>query len=255
MKQSRRVRVLEEKVDSLLTILGAQRGNLEHGSVLAEMQTPAPTEGNDDATTTSPMQACTATSTAAPPASTGGSSQFDVIDNGILTVPMADVLINKYKSVHSTYFPFVVIAPEADTFAMRRDAPFLFLAIITTCLEGDHLQQRRLGVEMSRILSQRVLVDCERNLDLLQGLLVLLAWHHFHFSPLRKQLYMLLQVARTLVMDLQLDMCPAHRDERITTWLGCHRTMFGQGTPTSTECRRSTGEVRAFLGCFYLSSS
>lgn len=241
-KQSTRVKALEEKVDSLLTLLGP--------NPTVCVKTPTPTEDNSS-------PACGSAESTAPSTVVGESSRSDVIDNKILTLSTADVLLNKYKHVYSKFFPFVIVAPEIDAARLRERSPFLFLAIMTASLEGDHLLQRRLGVDLKRILCERVIIGNERNIDLLQGLLVQLGWSHFHFNPMNKQLYMLLQMAIGLVTDLDLDRCPAHRDQRVAGNLCCLPTnadVVGQ-SKLPAQCRRSSAEIRALLGCFYLSSS
>ena len=242
-KQSTRVKALEEKVDMLLTILGPN-------AAVDTRRTPAPTEDN-----CSPI--CRSTPITVPSTTTKQSRRFDVIDDGLLSMSRAHVLLSKFKRVHSKFFPFVTVATDIDTITLRAEAPFLFLAVMTVCLEGDHLLQRRLGVEMKKVLAERVIVGNERNMDLLQGLLIQLGWSHFHFNPMNKQLHILLRMAVSLVDDLELDRCPAHRDQRLASDLCC-RPMFANMLAQSkltTQCRRTSAEIRALLGCFYLSSS
>ncbi|KAJ9613073.1 hypothetical protein H2200_003014 [Cladophialophora chaetospira] len=230
-KQSTRVKALEEKVETLLNLLGPDKvgGGNTNSHATVDTRTPAPTE---DGCPTSRS----AKSTSAPSTIDDGKG-FDVIESGTLSITTADALLNKYKRVHSKYFPFVIVAPEVDAGTLRVQSPVLFLAVMTTCVEGDHTLQRRLGVEMKRILSERIIVGNERDLDLLQGLLVLLGWNHYHFSPMRKQLYMLLQMAVGLVIDLDLDRLAIMRKELAmthTTWIDncCHILDVEQELPT-----------------------
>ncbi|KIW63826.1 hypothetical protein PV04_08798 [Phialophora macrospora] len=250
-KQSTRVKALEEKVNTLLSLLGPEKVPVASAKVVAiDARTPAPTEDGY-----SPL--CRSANSATAPPSVEEGRRSDVIDHGLLNMSTADALLSKYKRVHSTYFPFVIVAPQTDAATLRTQSPVLFLAIMTTCLEGDHMLQRRLGVELKKVLCERVMIGNERDLGLLQGLLVLVAWNHFHFSPMSKQLFMLLQMAVGLVTDLDLDRCPAHRDQRVASHL-CLTTsnpsQLGQGK-YPVQCRRSSAEIRALLGCFYLCSS
>ena len=244
VKQSTRVKALEEKVNTLLTLLGP------HAPV--DTRTPALTEDN-----CSPI--CQSAKSTATSVSVDESQRLDVIESGLLDMPMADTLLNKYRRVNSKFFPFVIVCPEVDATTLRLQSPFLFLAIMTSTFEGDHMLQRRLGSEFKKILCERVIVGNERNLDLLQGLLVHLSWSHFHFNPQKKHLYMLLHMAIAMMTDLDLDRCPAHRDQRVASNLCCPPTnanMLGQGKlPAQPECRRTLAEIRALLGCFYISSS
>ncbi|ETI20879.1 hypothetical protein G647_07222 [Cladophialophora carrionii CBS 160.54] len=250
-KQSTRVKALEDKVNALLGLLGPERvpGGIGNPATV-DARTPAPTEDG-----CSPLGRSAQSTTA--PSTVEEGRFFDAIDHGLLTMSTADALLSKYKRVHSEYFPFVIVPPQTDAATLRAQSPVLFLAITATCLEGDHLLQRRLGFEVKKTLCERVMVGNERDLGLLQGLLVLLAWTHFHFSPTSKQLFMLLQMAVGLVTDLDLDRCPAHRDQRVASHLCCVSSpQNAQGQAKyPVQCRRSLPEIRALLGCFYLCSS
>jgi hypothetical protein len=251
-KQSTRVKALEEKVNTLLSLLGPDNVPVASAKAASSIdaRTPAPTEDGY-----SPLGRSAKSTTTQSMEEDG--RRFDVIDHGLLDMSTADTLLSAFKRVHSTYFPFVIVAPQTDAATLRTQSPVLFLAIMTTCLEGDHILQRRLGVELKKILCERVMIGNERDLGLLQSLLVLVAWNHFHFNPMCKQLFMLLQMAIGLLTDLDLDRCPAHRDQRVASHL-CLTTstpsQLGQGK-YPVQCRRSSAEIRALLGCFYLCSS
>ncbi|EXJ75039.1 uncharacterized protein A1O5_01735 [Cladophialophora psammophila CBS 110553] len=212
---ARRIKALEEKVNDLLTLLTPDKNVLGDTNVTAIATTSAPLEQvNSDNVSFASTTNVHSTKTCAPPTA-DENRQFDVIDSGVLTMATANALLKKYQQVHSQFFPFVIVAPEIDAATLRRDASVLFLAITTACLEEDHAVQRRLGVELKRMLCERILIRNERNIELLQALLVHLSWIHYHFHPMNnKQSYMLLQMAIGLVMDLDLDRCPAHRDQR-----------------------------------------
>ncbi|KIW11734.1 hypothetical protein PV08_09006 [Exophiala spinifera] len=242
-KQSSRVKALEEKVETLLSMMGPEKGGMgvPTSGPRIDLETPAPTD--DDS------MKSVASSTFEP------GHRFDIINTGLLTIAAADIILEKYKCVRTKLFPFVVVPPEIDAATLREKSPFLFLAIMTAGIEGDHLLQRRLGVECRKILCERVMIGADKDFDLLQGLLVHLGWSHFHFSPAKKQLYMLFLTAYGLVIDLELDRCPAHRDQRVASAICCHTVVFGQPKTLPAQCRRSTAEIRALFGCFYISSS
>ncbi|OQU94426.1 hypothetical protein CLAIMM_00782 [Cladophialophora immunda] len=253
-KQSTRIKALEEKVNSLLTWLTPDKNADGSTNAPPITTTPAATEVEaeiSDNVSFASIANVQSTNTSAGPSTAEESGQFDVIDNGVLTMASADTLLETYKQVHTKFFPFVVVAPETDAATLRRDKPVLFLAIMTACLEADHMVQRRLGAELKRIISERVLIGNERSIELLQALLVHLSWIHYHFHPLNKQSYMLLQMAIALVMDLDLDRCPAHRDQRVGSYF-CRLNVEGN---LPSQCQRTIAETRALLGCFYLCSS
>ncbi|KIW17362.1 hypothetical protein PV08_04556 [Exophiala spinifera] len=165
---------------------------------------------------------------------------------------MAEVLLETFKQIHSKYLPFVIVDQRIDATTLRRTSPVLFLAIAATSARDDNLLQKRLGAELKKILCERVLVNNERSLELLQALLVYLTWVHYQFNPNTKQTSMLLHMALGLVTDLDLDRCPAHRDQTIGSNTCSMTTQNGM---LPTQCQRTTNEIRTLLGCFYLSST
>ncbi|KIY01332.1 uncharacterized protein Z520_02884 [Fonsecaea multimorphosa CBS 102226] len=250
-KQSTRIKALEEKVNSLLTLLTPDKNVVGNTNATIITTTPAATEEQSSDNVSSASVANVQSTQNSAPSTVDESREFDAIDSGILTMATADILLETYKQVHTKFFPFVVVDPGTDAATLRRDKPALFLAVVTACLEADHTIQRRLGSELKRIISERVVIRNERSIELLQALLVHLSWIHYHFHPRTNQSYMLLQIAIALVMDLDLDRCPAHRDQRVGSNL-CRLNAEGN---LPTQCQRTTAETRALLGCFYLCSS
>jgi hypothetical protein len=251
-KQSHRVKALEDKVDTLLSLLGSERT----AGLPKDVTTPVIDARRTPATTDSTCSPAGHSVTGTAASSTyGKSGTFDPIDQGLMTMAAAESLLAKYKTVHTNYFPFVVLSPRVDAATLRSEQPFLFLSIMTTCIEGDHLLQRRLGTEFKKSCAERIVVHNERNLELLQGLLVQLGWSHYHFIPGKKQLHMLLQMAIGLVIDLDLDRCPAHRDQRVASNLHCNPASGSIHAPDKLTCRRPPAEIRALLGCYFISSS
>lgn len=80
-----------------------------------------------------------------------------------------------YRDRISQHFPFVVIpdVPPAQIYAER---PFLFKAIIMVASYKTRRYQYQLGTQLTEEVGKRLLVDGERSLDVLQGLLIHVAW-------------------------------------------------------------------------------
>lgn len=74
------------------------------------------------------------------------------------------------------HFPFVMIDSKVSVHELRRDKPFLLKAIVVTASFSQMERQMNLGKEFVQELSQRMLVEGEKSLDLLQGLLVYMGW-------------------------------------------------------------------------------
>ncbi|KAI9714477.1 MAG: hypothetical protein M1820_000438 [Bogoriella megaspora] len=133
----------------------------------------------------------------------------DVVERGLIAPGLAEELVQKFKTAKTPVFPFVVIPPAVTAQTLRQEKPFLFLAVITACLEDDVMLQRRIAEEIRHEISTRLIMDNEKSLEMLQGLLVYLSWYYYHFVPKSHQMYLLLNIARALVFDLCLDRNPA----------------------------------------------
>lgn len=73
-------------------------------------------------------------------------------------------------------FPFVLVPPKMTLDSLRREKPFLLLSILTFAAFSNEKLQLKLELELRQSLSKRIIVDSEKSLDLLQGVLVYLAW-------------------------------------------------------------------------------
>ena len=93
-------------------------------------------------------------------------------------------------------------------------------------------------------LSSAVFVRSERPLDLLQGILVLLGFYHYH-CLVHVQFNNLMQLAVSIVGDMDLNRDPG-RGVRV-------RVLPGEGDVEESGVR-SLDERRAVLGVWYMSS-
>lgn len=107
-----------------------------------------------------------------------GSENIDpwgLFERCILTVEQAESLFKLFRSM-SDYFPFMILPSNATFQSNAQKKPFMFLAAITAASVGKKSLQRTLDKEFRNVLSQKVILDGEKSIDLLQGLLVYLAW-------------------------------------------------------------------------------
>lgn len=91
---------------------------------------------------------------------------------------MAVQLLNLYRNEHIPYFPFVLV-PHISASKFQKDRPFLFktIAVAAGYQFGPCPKPfADFAKDIFRELSERVLIKGEKNLDLLQGLLVTIAW-------------------------------------------------------------------------------
>jgi hypothetical protein len=74
------------------------------------------------------------------------------------------------------FFPFVEIPLEATVSSLARHSPFLLLAILTVASSPDPKLHHQIDHEFRRILSSKVIIEGQKSLDYLQGMLVYIAW-------------------------------------------------------------------------------
>ncbi|KAF2084098.1 hypothetical protein K490DRAFT_4250, partial [Saccharata proteae CBS 121410] len=157
--------------------------------------------------------------------------------------------LSRYQTYMSKHFPFVVLPPETTVARMREKNPFLLKVIVAVASYHDLSKQRELGNELVNYIATHLLVRGERNVDLLQGLLVFIAWYHPHFF-VNPQTSNLLQLAVGLTIDLGLKRSArAYGQERIE--IATSRAAHGE----LSVCELHTSdERRALLGTFYLTT-
>lgn len=84
-------------------------------------------------------------------------------------------LLDRFRAMGS-YFPFVRVSDDWTVASMAEDRPFLLLAAAAVASSNHCHLQGALIKQFKESLSQRVLIAGEQDLDLLQGLLVHIAW-------------------------------------------------------------------------------
>ncbi|OGM50199.1 hypothetical protein ABOM_001116 [Aspergillus bombycis] len=128
----------------------------------------------------------------------------DFITRGLLNITQGEELLLKFRTDLIPLFPFVIL-PEVNFVELRKQSPFLLLCIITACLEHKPTLQQKLESEARTVVSTRIVMNMERDMDTLRGLLVHIAWYHDPWRIYHTQVYMLLQMAMAIVVDLGLD--------------------------------------------------
>ncbi|KNG87112.1 hypothetical protein ANOM_005303 [Aspergillus nomiae NRRL 13137] len=172
----------------------------------------------------------------------------DLLTIGILTLAQCNRLLDKFRTVKMPQFPFVIISDSMNAISLRREYPFLFMTIMTVSTEDTPALQKKLGHEVKRTISTRIIMNNERNIDLLLGLLVYTAWYHYHWESMLPHMYLFLQLTVIMVADLGLDREPNFTMRNIAASLGRPPTAHQLSTSHSAAGKR------ALLGTFYLCS-
>lgn len=189
MSEISRIIEVEKKIDSIYSLLETGCA-LAGGSTLnpPEMPTPRSIASGDSTSRdseTSPYQ------TATPNALDVGDSSLyaeeasgasDVIQKGIITVQEAEALLDS-SLVEYGGFPWIVFPSELPFSQFRRQRPFLLLALLALASRKQAKLYGSLQSEFKKTMSGKVIMDGVPDVDLLQGLLVYLAWclaQNFH---------------------------------------------------------------------------
>ncbi|KAF7131368.1 hypothetical protein CNMCM5793_004539 [Aspergillus hiratsukae] len=149
------------------------------------------------------------------------------------------------------YSPHTADYAEEEILNLFRSGPLEYLPFVHIPDSCRHTaRQSALSVSIREKAGQALLVDCQKNLDLLQGLLVYLGWITFHCQPNKYSLCTYIQLAISVVFDLGLHKSPP--DESHHAHCGGSGPMQNLKFPASKT--RTMNERRAVLSCFVLSS-
>jgi hypothetical protein len=93
-----------------------------------------------------------------------------------LDAAVAETLLKRFESLQNC-FPFVTLPAQWMLDSISQKRPFLTLGILSAMSNTDIALQQRLDLAFRRALSELVIVNNgETTLDILQGLLIYLAW-------------------------------------------------------------------------------
>ena len=176
-------------------------------------------------------------------------SSIQIIPGFALSLTEADAILNLYRTSYSPHFPFVAIPVTATAAELEQSSPLLFRTILQVVAPQTAAIQKGVDRWFRRTVAQRVIVEQERCLELLQALLVFIAWGDFRFY-IESQATDLLHLASTLVLDLGLHQAPSP--------YGTGRQSFLPDAIRKLKGSASHGhtleDMRAILGFFYLNS-
>lgn len=142
--------------------------------------------------------------------------------------------LERYRTM-SESFPFVPLSRGLSEDSMMSQRPLLMFAIAVATNSDDPTFQHALSTDFERVAITNSILRGHKTLDLLQALLVYLAWHHHYMNPNAASVYMLLQVCVGLIVELRVE------DDLKRSRLDGNQLLLARD------------RIRAYLGCFYLS--
>lgn len=188
------------------------------------------------------------------------SSDCDVFDLGILTEGYAETLLDEFK-VMAQHFPYVLVPDLPSISHFRRERPLLLLSVLATSSWRNRPLQVALERHYLKDLAQRMIMKGQQSLDMLQSLLVQLAWfvprsnigqdsnfyrRHFHL----KSAYRLAASAVSIVFSLGLDVKPNEIRK-----FGVNFEWNKASDPPTQQSIRGAEARRAYVGCYVISTS
>ncbi|OCK86052.1 hypothetical protein K432DRAFT_285613 [Lepidopterella palustris CBS 459.81] len=150
-----------------------------------------------------------------------------------ISIVQIELLLENYRTMMD-FFPFVTIPNEESCRDMVKGRPMLTFAMIIAASFSNPSVQAALSHDF-RWFAMAKVMNGEKSLDLLQSILVFLAWQHHYMDPKAASVYMLLQICVGLVVDLGIDRDPAASQVQ------------------HPQDEQYGDRRRAYLGCYYLS--
>ncbi|OAP65153.1 hypothetical protein AYL99_01125 [Fonsecaea erecta] len=137
--------------------------------------------------------------------STPGAGVLDVIDSGLLSIRTATELFNRYVNDLAPHRPIVVFPPETDLNCLRTQKPTLALAILAVAAGTvDQHLAKTLNTRIKQVYADRVMVQGEKSLELIQSLLVTANWYHSPESFDELKFYQYLHLAGAMAIYIGL---------------------------------------------------
>lgn len=173
---------LEEKLDSLVSLM---KTGVQHGTVTSS---PQCTDGSSDAAFR------TSASTENQLASNNSNGYVNDIQTSVtanvdliieLSPTEAEEYLMNFRNYKLKFFPFIHLPPTVTAEQLHQDRPFLWLCIMTASCKSTS-KQLRLGNKIRQVLAEKIVVQSEKNIDLLLGLLTFIGWYGICFSSHRK---------------------------------------------------------------------
>jgi hypothetical protein len=197
----------------------------------------------NDQTVTAPVGSASASSTQGHlPLKTMSEAEtltFDICED--------EVLLDRYKRLMAPNMPFVVLSPNTSAVHLAHTEPFLMDAIRVVACFHDSSRQQALAKDLMRHVCETILINGNKSLGLLQGLLIFSNWYNPHLY-IPQNFTNILHLAIALSTDLNLDRGPGTSEKA-----RMEAAMRAYGVAQTLKLL-TNNERRAVLGTFYLTS-
>ncbi|OIW24686.1 hypothetical protein CONLIGDRAFT_584386, partial [Coniochaeta ligniaria NRRL 30616] len=272
---------LEEKLEDLVTLLRSQSTAVKppaashtapdttHGSSHLDLwaNTPAPSHtgtapagSSDDQSDSNPAARTTTGGPQTPAAILGAAFSRGLFNHWAEPVPISSMIqapglpatlseaeeqLALFREQYLQCFPCIYIPSNMTSDQLRDEKPFTWFTIMMMSCQTSSLQYG-MGSVWQRIISQKIVVEHEKSIDILQGMIIFLAWSQYHKKD-RPYLAVFTQIALSQVYDLGLNKLPGD-----PTAFACFKP--NAFNPYLVHKERTMEDRRTVLACFYISS-
>ncbi|KAI1445894.1 hypothetical protein F5Y02DRAFT_94314 [Annulohypoxylon stygium] len=139
-------------------------------------------------------------------------------------------------------YPFVPISPGTTAAELASNRPFLFSTIRMVASYRNLKSMRAQNYFILKHISEHMLMRSERSLEILQSILLVLGYYHYH-CMVHAQMNNLIGLANSLAADMGINRNPEWQE----------RTRLLQANPEAPPARTNE-ERRALLGVWYMTS-
>ncbi|KAK6520088.1 hypothetical protein TWF506_000379 [Arthrobotrys conoides] len=233
-----RVAELERKIDKLTATLNAKRRGENDREPLRDFPADSDTELSDpEEGTRSRKHSQIRTGSVPhnllagdPDQYPQGSGDMDVIDRKLVTMELASRMFNHYNDNLAPHFPAVTFPTGTTAQDIRKQKPFLFLAILAASSAiFDPDLNRLLNKEVIRGIADRVIINGEKSLEIIQVLNIATLWYYPPDQFEELKFYQLTHIAAVMAIDCGIN--KPHRGGRPRIpWMG------GGGSNISSDC-------------------
>lgn len=174
------------------------------------------------------------------------SGSGDAIDRQLLSIEEASRLFIRYKHELVSHLPVVVLPEDIKLSDMRLKKPVLLLSILAAAATTSHpTLNLRLNQEIQQTYADRVAMNSERSIELIQSILVTVSWYCPPDQFDKLKFYQYLHMAWCMVMELGLD-----KNSPSSSIKGPDRSR----PSVSTVGTDPLDERRALLSCYFMCS-
>ncbi|QGI86872.1 hypothetical protein CEK25_013601 [Fusarium fujikuroi] len=179
-------------------------------------------------------------------------STVDNVIHDIMSVQQADLLVAENRETFAPRFPYVIIPEGVTSLALQQASPMLLLAILTTTSWKLRGQQDHLNQVFLKALGTKLVLEGDRDMDLLSGLMVYLNWIHLHTTPKTQQAYRLASIAASMAVEFGITQRPGknkHQQLNVEAFVERPKGLSAVDAELWDPVAR-----RAYLGCYQMTT-